>query len=85
MRPDGEHLAKVVRMGLRRTIFVAGLGAAVAYFFDPVSGQVRRTKLQGLIDEQLKSRGGSGLKPPWQRSESKTAVVSERESGSTSS
>ena len=71
-------------MGLRRTIFVAGLGAAVAYFFDPVSGQVRRTKLQGLIDEQLKSRGG-GLKPPWQRSESKTAVVSERESGSTSS
>ena len=67
-------------MGLRRTIFVAGLGAAVAYFFDPVSGQERRTKLQGLLDEQLKSR--SGLKPPWQRSESKTAVVSERESGS---
>ena len=68
-------------MGLRRTFFVAGLGAALAYFFDPVSGQERRTKLQGMIDEQLKSR--SGLKPPWQqRSESKTAVVSERESGS---
>jgi hypothetical protein len=67
-------------MGLRRTIFVAGLGAAVAYFFDPVSGQERRTKLQGLLDEQLKGR--SGLKPPWQRGESKTAVVSERESGS---
>ena len=71
-------------MGLRRTIFVAGLGAAVAYFFDPVSGQARRTKMQGMIDEQLKGR--SGLKPPWQqRSESKTAVVSERESGSTPS
>jgi hypothetical protein len=80
MRPDGEHLAKVVRMGLRRTFFVAGMGAALAYFFDPVSGQERRTKLQGLIDEQLKGR--SGLKPPWQRTESKTAVVSERESGS---
>ena len=70
-------------MGLRRTIFVAGLGAAAAYFFDPVSGQVRRTKLQGLSNEQLKGQGG--LKPPWQRSESKTAVVSERESGSPSS
>jgi hypothetical protein len=70
-------------MGLRRTIFVAGLGAALAYFFDPVSGQERRTKLQGVLDEQLKSR--SGLKPPWRQSESKTAVVSERESGSTSS
>jgi hypothetical protein len=40
-------------------------------------------RLQGLLDEQVKSR--SGLKPPWQRSESKTAVVSERESGSSPS
>jgi hypothetical protein len=37
-------------MGLRKTLFVAGLGAAAAYFLDPVSGRERREKLQVLID-----------------------------------
>lgn len=41
------------RMGLRKTLLVAGLGAAAAYFLDPVSGRERREKLQGMIDEAV--------------------------------
>jgi hypothetical protein len=37
-------------MGLRKVLFVAGLGAAAAYFLDPVSGRERRERVQALID-----------------------------------
>lgn len=39
-----------MRMGLRKTLIVAGLGAAAAYLLDPVSGRERREKLHVLID-----------------------------------
>jgi hypothetical protein len=51
-------------MGLRRTLLVAGIGAALAYYLDPVSGQDRRVKLQRMIDETLK-KGGGNLAVPW--------------------
>jgi hypothetical protein len=40
-------------MGLTRTLFVAGAGAALAYFLDPVSGKERRQKLRDYWDERL--------------------------------
>jgi hypothetical protein len=40
-------------MGLTRTLMVAGAGAALAYFLDPVSGQERRQKLRDYWDERL--------------------------------
>lgn len=39
-------------MGLTRTLLVAGAGAALAYFLDPVSGKDRRTKLREYWDER---------------------------------
>ena len=33
-------------MGLTRTLLVAGAGAALAYFLDPVSGKERRQRLR---------------------------------------
>ena len=39
-------------MGLTRTLLVAGAGAALAYFLDPVSGKERRTKLREYWDER---------------------------------
>lgn len=45
-------------MGLRSTIVAAGLGAAVAYFFDPVSGAERRQRLQKTFEDQVNKRTG---------------------------
>lgn len=39
-------------MGLTRTLFVAGAGAALAYFLDPVSGKERRAKLRTYWEER---------------------------------
>ena len=39
-------------MGLTRTLFVAGAGAALAYFLDPVSGKERRAKLRAYWEER---------------------------------
>ncbi|HEX4211765.1 MAG TPA: hypothetical protein VIA06_00385 [Candidatus Dormibacteraeota bacterium] len=64
-----------MRMGLRKTLLVAGLGAAAAYFLDPVSGRERRERLQVLIDGAMqkapnlplpipmRSSGASAAKP----------------------
>ncbi len=40
-------------MGLTRTLLVAGAGAALAYFLDPVSGKERRQKLRQYWDERM--------------------------------
>ncbi len=40
-------------MGLTRTLMVAGAGAALAYFLDPVSGKERRQKLRDYWDERM--------------------------------
>ncbi len=40
-------------MGLTRTLFVAGAGAALAYFLDPVSGKDRRRRLREYWDERV--------------------------------
>ena len=45
-------------MGLRRTIVAVGLGAALAYFFDPVSGSDRRQRVQKTVEDQLNKRTG---------------------------
>jgi hypothetical protein len=65
----------VVTMGLRRTLLVAGFGAALAYFLDPVSGTARREKLQLTVDEAMK-KGPGGLTTPW-RGGGPTPVVTE--------
>jgi len=36
-----------------RTLIVAGAGAAIAYYFDPVSGRQRRVRLQETFNEQV--------------------------------
>jgi hypothetical protein len=40
-------------MGLTRTLMVAGAGAALAYFLDPVSGKERRQKIRDYWDEHV--------------------------------
>jgi hypothetical protein len=44
-------------MGLTRTLLVAGAGAALAYFLDPVSGDERRRRLRAFVDERM--QGGT--------------------------
>jgi hypothetical protein len=44
-------------MGLTRTLLVAGAGAALAYFLDPVSGRERRSRVRQYLDER--ARGGA--------------------------
>lgn len=61
-------------MGLRKTLLVAGLGAALAYFLDPVSGKARRDKLQQTIDEAIKKGPGS-LTAPWRADEPSPVVT----------
>jgi len=39
-------------MGLTRTLLVAGAGAALAYFLDPVSGKDRRARIRAYWDER---------------------------------
>jgi hypothetical protein len=45
-------------MGLRRTIVAVGIGAALAYFLDPVSGAERRQRVQKSIEDQINKRTG---------------------------
>lgn len=68
----------VCAMGLRRTLLVAGIGAALAYYLDPVSGQDRRVKLQRTIDETLK-KGGGNLPMPWKHQRASTDGEPEHE------
>ena len=42
-------------MGLTRTLLVAGAGAALAYFLDPVSGKERRAKLREYWDQRSRA------------------------------
>jgi hypothetical protein len=51
-------------MSLRKTLLIAGVGAALAYYFDPVSGQVRRAKLQRMVNEAV-TRGRDSFGTPW--------------------
>lgn len=44
-------------MGLTRTLFVAGAGAALAYFLDPVSGRERRKRLREYWQERVEGHG----------------------------
>ena len=57
-------------MGLTRTLMVAGAGAALAYFLDPVSGKERRQKLRDLWDERMQ-----GVEPLEADEPSPTIVV----------
>lgn len=63
-----------VRMGLRRTLVAAGIGAALAYFLDPVSGRERREKVSRLVDETVR-KGAGNLGASW--GDSQTPAVSE--------
>jgi hypothetical protein len=46
-------------MGLTRTLLVAGTGAALAYFMDPVSGKERRAKLRQYWQERVQGEPGA--------------------------
>jgi hypothetical protein len=59
-------------MGLTRTLMVAGAGAALAYFFDPVSGRERRQQLRRYWEERIQGRRSSKGKE-----EKPTIVVTE--------
>jgi hypothetical protein len=48
---------------LRKLLLMAGIGAALAYFFDPDNGQGRRDKLQRQVDEAVK-KGREKLEKP---------------------
>jgi hypothetical protein len=50
-------------MGLRKMIFFAGMGAALAYYLDPANGVGRRSKLRQTVDETMKT-GGRNLCSP---------------------
>ena len=45
---------------IRRTAFVAGLGAVAAYFFDPDRGAARRAAAKDRIDGLKQKMQGSG-------------------------
>ncbi|HXM55959.1 MAG TPA: hypothetical protein VOB72_11270 [Candidatus Dormibacteraeota bacterium] len=57
-------------MGLTRTLLVAGAGAALAYFLDPVSGPERRRKVREYWDEKVQ-----GVQPLEADAPSPTVVV----------
>ena len=57
-------------MGLTRTLLVAGAGAALAYFLDPVSGKERRRKVREYWDERMQ-----GVPPMEADAPSPTVVV----------
>jgi len=57
-------------MGLTRTLLVAGAGAALAYFLDPVSGKERREKFRDYWNERVQ-----GAKPMEVDEPSPTVVV----------
>ena len=51
-------------MRLTRTLLLAGAGAALAYFFDPVSGRERREQAKRMWSERTKG-GLQGAEAPW--------------------
>jgi hypothetical protein len=57
-------------MGLTRTLLVAGTGAALAYFLDPVSGKDRRSKVHDYWNERVQ-----GIRPMETGEPSPTVVV----------
>ncbi|HZU15841.1 MAG TPA: YtxH domain-containing protein [Candidatus Dormibacteraeota bacterium] len=63
-------------MGLTRTLMVAGMGAALAYFFDPVSGKERRRQLRRYWQERVQGHEASGVEE-----EKPTIVVTESGQG----
>jgi hypothetical protein len=64
----------LVPMGLRRTLVVAGLGAALSYFLDPEHGKGRREKLQRTIGGVMKKGTGS-VGTPWRGPEPAPVVT----------
>ena len=76
-------------MRLTRMLLLAGAGAAVAYFFDPISGRERREQLKQAVNER--SRGGLASAPwpepapPPAAEPSPTVVVPEATKGRGSS
>lgn len=62
-------------MGLRRTLVAAGIGAALAYFLDPISGRERREKFSRLVDETVR-KGAGNLGASW-GGDSQAPAVSE--------
>jgi hypothetical protein len=63
-------------MGLRRTLVAAGIGAALAYFLDPVSGRERRDKFTRFVDETVR-KGAGNLGAPWGEAEDGSVPVAE--------
>jgi hypothetical protein len=63
-------------MGLTRTLMVAGAGAALAYFLDPVSGKERREKLRDYWNERVQ-----GARPLEVDEPSPTVVVETQATG----
>lgn len=63
-------------MGLTRTLLMAGAGAALAYFLDPVSGKERRRKVREYWDDRMQSLG-----QPIEADEPGPAVVVDRKPG----
>jgi hypothetical protein len=63
-------------MGLTKTLMVAGVGAALAYFLDPVSGRERRRKLREYWDDRMQ-----GLGQPIEADEPGPAVVVDSQQG----
>jgi hypothetical protein len=61
-------------MGLTRTLLVAGAGAALAYFLDPVSGRERRTRVRRYLDERVQ-----GAEPLHVEPETSPTIVVPRE------
>ena len=49
-------------MRLTRTLLVAGAGAALAYFLDPISGRERREQAKRMWSERT---GGALQEAPW--------------------
>ncbi|HZU19381.1 MAG TPA: YtxH domain-containing protein [Candidatus Dormibacteraeota bacterium] len=64
-------------MRLTRTLMVAGMGAALAYFFDPVSGKERRRQLRRYWQERVQGQETSGV----EEEEKPTIVVTESGQG----
>ncbi|HLH68029.1 MAG TPA: YtxH domain-containing protein [Candidatus Dormibacteraeota bacterium] len=65
-------------MGLTRMLMVAGAGAALAYFFDPVSGKDRRRQVRRYWEERVQGRRSAKDKE-----EKPTIVVTDSGQGAT--
>ena len=54
----GVGVGAALGVALHNMAVSVGIGAALAYFFDPVSGAVRRQRVQNAIEDQLNKRTG---------------------------